>query len=218
VDEISPIRMYKDVEDKQFYVFGGDTAGEGSDSFVGQGINNTSLEQVVVLNHQFSAHQFADQIYCLGKYYNDAMLSIETNYGGTYVIERLQELGYTNFYIRESHDTYRNAYQKAYGFNTNAATRKPLIDNLIEVMDAEIGLNSINDKKTLEEMLTFVRNEKGRPEAAEGAHDDHVMALGIAHYTRHQQNVYISRPKPKEYAPFDGNEDDFNRENKIEVI
>ena len=37
-------------------------------------------------------------------------------------------------------------------------------------------------------MLTFVRNEKGRPEAQSGAHDDCVMALAIAYYSREQQS------------------------------
>ena len=45
-----------------------------------------------------------------------------------------------------------------------------------------------NDAKTIEEMLTFVRNEKGRPEAMEGEHDDCVMSLAIAHYIRPQQS------------------------------
>ena len=40
-------------------------------------------------------------------------------------------------------------------------------------------------------MLTFVRNEKGRPEAQEGAHDDLVMALAIAHYIRDQQEMTV---------------------------
>jgi phage terminase large subunit len=45
---------------------------------------------------------------------------------------------------------------------------------------------TINDKDTLEEMLTVVRNEKGRIEAAEGSHDDLTMALAIAHQIREQ--------------------------------
>lgn len=36
----------------------------------------------------------------------------------------------------------------------------------------------INDVTTLEEMLTFVRNRSGRPEAQSGAHDDCVMGAG----------------------------------------
>jgi hypothetical protein len=65
------------------------------------------------------------------------------------------------------------------------------VDNLVEALSTKEGIETINDKKTLEQMLTFVRNERGKPEAQAGAHDDHIMALGIAHYTRHQQKVYI---------------------------
>lgn len=39
-------------------------------------------------------------------------------------------------------------------------------------------------------MLTFVVNERGRPEAMAGEHDDRVMALAIAHYSRGQQSFY----------------------------
>jgi phage terminase large subunit len=44
----------------------------------------------------------------------------------------------------------------------------------------------INDRATLDEMLTFVRNAKGRPEAQNGAHDDCIMALAIALHARLQ--------------------------------
>ena len=38
-------------------------------------------------------------------------------------------------------------------------------------------------------MLTFVRTESMRAQAAEGAHDDCVMALAIAFYCRMQQRT-----------------------------
>jgi phage terminase large subunit len=44
----------------------------------------------------------------------------------------------------------------------------------------------INDKDTLEELLTIIRNEKGRIEAPEGGHDDQMMGLAIAHHIREQ--------------------------------
>ena len=44
-------------------------------------------------------------------------------------------------------------------------------------------------------MLTFVRNEKGRPEAQLGAHDDLVMALAIAYYIRTQQEMTVKVEK-----------------------
>ena len=42
-------------------------------------------------------------------------------------------------------------------------------------------------------MLTFVRNEKGRPEAQNGAHDDLVMGKAIAHYIRPQQEYKVKK-------------------------
>ena len=46
------------------------------------------------------------------------------------------------------------------------------------------NIELIEDVDTLEEMLSFVRNEKGRAEAQQGSHDDCVMALAIAAYMR----------------------------------
>jgi phage terminase large subunit len=54
----------------------------------------------------------------------------------------------------------------------------------------------LQDTVTINECLTFVRNENGKAEAIEGEHDDTVMALAIAYGIRHQQEV--ARPKPKE--------------------
>lgn len=50
-------------------------------------------------------------------------------------------------------------------------------------------------------MLIFVRNEKGRPEAQEGGHDDLVMGLAITYYIREQQSFSLiesDKPRPRE--------------------
>lgn len=65
----------------------------------------------------------------------------------------------------------------------------------------------INDKATLEEMITFVRNDRGRAEAEEGCHDDLVMGLAISFYIRAQApQKKIPKPPPKvveiDYSPF----------------
>lgn len=49
-------------------------------------------------------------------------------------------------------------------------------------------------KPTLEEMLTFVVNERGKPEAMEGYHDDCILAYGIALYAQDQQVDEIKPP------------------------
>lgn len=171
------------------YVMGGDTAGDGEDFFTAQVLDNTTGEQVAVLKNQFDEDLYADQIYCLGKFYNDALIGVEVNYTPT-PIKRLQDLHYPRQYVRQqTEDNYTHAVLKKYGFHTNKSTRPVIIAELVRVVREETEL--INCADTLNEMLTFVRAtegaNKGKPQAAEGAHDDLVMALAIAHYIRTQQ-------------------------------
>ena len=71
---------FEDVKPQYPYVIGGDTAGEGSDYFIGQVLDNTSGKQVAILRHQYDEDLYARQMYCLGQYYNFALLGIETNF------------------------------------------------------------------------------------------------------------------------------------------
>ena len=48
----------------------------------------------------------------------------------------------------------------------------------------------LNDRETIQEMLRFVRSDRGRPQAQQGAHDDCVMALGIAWYAKDQEPLF----------------------------
>ena len=165
------------------YCAGGDTAGYGSDCFTCHVLNAKTGEQVAVLKHQFDSDQYAKQMYCLGKFYNDALIGIEANFD-SYPIMELQRLGYMNQYVREATDTYTGKTEKRFGFKTTSITRPTAISRLIEVVREHCNL--INDKDTLEELLTIIRNEKGRIEAPVGGHDDHMMGLAIAHAIREQ--------------------------------
>ena len=57
------------------------------------------------------------------------------------------------------------------------------------------SLELIHDARTLEEMLTFVRNEDYRPEAEAGAHDDLIMSLAIANHVRPMQRRTADVPE-----------------------
>lgn len=189
-----PVQIFREPEEGRPYVIGGDTSGEGSDFFVAQVLDNVTGEQVAVLRHQYEEDTYAKQVFRLGEYYNDALVGIEANYS-TYPIKRLEQMGYRNQYVREQEDTYTGAIRKAYGFQTNVRTRPVIIAQLVEAMRE--GINLVNDRTTLEEMLTFVRNEKLRAEAEEGAHDDCVMALAIAWYIRPQQRMTVQTREPE---------------------
>jgi hypothetical protein len=165
------------------YCIGGDTAGEGSDYFIGQVLDARTGIQVAKLKQQFDADQYTRQMYCLGKYYKDALIGIEANFD-SYPIMELQRLGYPKQYVRVIQDSYTGKTEKRFGFKTTSLTRPTIISRLIEIVREHCYL--LNDKETLEELLTIIRNEKGRIEAPEGGHDDMMMALAIAYHIKEQ--------------------------------
>lgn len=174
------------------YCIGGDTSGDGSDYFTAHVLDARSGEQVAALKNQFDPDLYTKQVYCLGKYYSarnnngsidDALIAIETNFD-SYPIRELQRLGYQNQYVREYLDTYTNKTDKRFGFRTTSITRPTIISNLIQIIREHVDL--INDEDTLLELLTIIRNEKGRIEAPEGGHDDQMMGLAIAYESRNQ--------------------------------
>lgn len=189
------------------YCIGGDTAGEGSDYFIGHVLDAKTGVQVASLRHQFDPDQYVMQMYCLGKYYKDALIGIEANFD-TYPIRELERLGYINQYVRDKVDEYTGKTEKRHGFKTTTITRPMIISKLIQIVREDVG--SINDKDTIEELLTIVRNEKGKIEAPEGLHDDNMMALAIAHHIR-EQVVFMQEPIEVH------SESHFNVERKMEV-
>lgn len=172
------------------YCIGGDTAGEGSDFFTAHCLDARTGMQVATLKQQFDADQYTKQMYCLGMYYKEALIGIEANFDSFPIME-LQRLGYTRQYVRETQDTYTGKTEKRFGFKTTSLTRPTIISRLIEIVREHC--ETINDRDTLEELLTIVRNEKGRIEAPEGGHDDQMMGLAIAHHIR-EQVVFDSEP------------------------
>ena len=179
------IRLYRlpNTPEITEYCIGGDTAGDGSDYFTGHVLDAKTGVQVAHLKHQFDADQYTRQMYCLGKYYRDALIGIEANFD-SYPIMELQRLGYPKQYAREAQDTYTGRTEKRFGFKTTSLTRPTAISRLIEIVREHC--DTVNDRETLEELLTIVRNEKGRIEAPEGGHDDDMMGLAIAHQIREQ--------------------------------
>ena len=191
-DDTGYISIYDTPKQNYPYVLGCDTAGEGSDFFAGHVIDNTSGRQVAVYHNQQDEDLFTKQIYCLGRYYNNALIGLETNFS-TYPSQELQRLDYPNQYMREVEDSITNTIEKRYGFKTTKLTRPLIISELVEIVREHTEV--FNDVATLNEMLTFVRNEKGKPCAKEGAHDDLIMSMAITYYIRTQQSF-----KPFEQA------------------
>ena len=196
-DKQGYIKIYKEPKQGVPYVIGGDTAGEGSDNFIGQVLDNSTGEQVAVYAKCTGEELYARQMYCLGWHYNSALIGIEVNFS-TYAVKELNRLGYSNLYLRAKEDEIKQGLEMKYGFKTTTSTRPAALAELAKVVREEP--ETINDTDTLREMLTFIKDDKGKPVAEQGKHDDRVMALAIAHYIRPQQRYTVKQPKLEEYS------------------
>ena len=176
------------------YVIGADTAGEGSDWFVACVIDNSSGRLVAKYRVQTDEDLFARELWCLGMWYNAALIGVEANFS-THPIKELSRLRYPNQFVRQVEDSLTHVTREALGFKTDRLTRPVIIAELQQIMREHPEL--VDDEDCINEMLTFTRNSKGRPEAIEGAHDDCVMALAITYYVRQQQRATVQLPHTK---------------------
>lgn len=190
------IRIYEMPQDGYPYVLGGDTKGEGRDFYAGTVINNATGKRVAVLHGQWTnSKPYTWQMYCLGIFYNQALIGIEVNFN-TAPIEELQRLRYPRQYVRKKYDTYKGKYMEAFGWKTDGNTRPLIIDKEIDLIENNIDL--FTDIPMLDECLTFVYDENGRPDAEEGKHDDILFSDMIANEIRSQMTtIAIEKPKEK---------------------
>ena len=162
------------------YVIGADTAGVGKDFFCAKVIDNVSGRVVATMRKQYIDEDlFAEQLYCLGKYYNDALIGVETNFSYQ-PVRHLRALGYENLYRSRSLSTFKDESTSHFGFLTSSVSRPIIISNLVAIMRECPELET--DKQTLIEMTTFVRRADGKHGACDGAHDDLVLSCAIARY------------------------------------
>ena len=185
IDDKGPITIWEYPEPNRYYTIGCDTAGEGSDYFYAHVIDNTTCEHMARYRLSTDETLFARQIFCLGRYYNDALINVEANFS-TYPIKELVRLGYPNLWVREKEDKYTGQIEESYGFKTTKLTR-PILIGLVKDAIRE-HIDKIKDEILLQECLTFIRTDTGREEAMNGKHDDGVMSYGITLYSRDQQN------------------------------
>lgn len=186
-----------EVVGKAPYVIGGDTAGSGEDYFTGKVINNLTGRTAATLRRQkMDEDLYAEQMYCLGMYYHEALIGIETNYSRHPMRVLQKKYSYPNLYMRQRLDKLTDKTEEVVGFETTVRTKPIIIGELVELMRDDPTIEV--DVPTLKEMTTFVKKENGKQEAIEGAHDDLVMAKAIAHFISSQQTKKWIEVTPEE--------------------
>lgn len=129
----------------------------------------------------------------IAKFYDNALLVIESNTLETKDKERQVDGDQTSFILNQIKDVYDNLYARRrseeeiregipvkYGFHTNVQT-KPMIISML-VMVIREGLYVERDKRCLDEYLTYERKPNGAFGAIIGKHDDLLMTRAIGLY------------------------------------
>jgi hypothetical protein len=103
---------------------------------------------------------------------------VESNSYGLAIIETLREEGYAHLYRRTKYDKISNRWSEHLGFSTTQQSRPVLLSRLHQWVSSDHL--DIKCPRLMTEMNTFVYNERGKPEADKGKHDDLVFAAGLA--------------------------------------
>lgn len=126
----------------------------------------------------------------IAKYYDNALLVIESNTLEThdkerqvdgdqskYILNQIKEV-YDNLYARsQSEEDIHQGLPRKYGFHTNTATKPMIITSLIKYVREHAYVEA--DERALDELLNYERKPNGSYGAIAGEHDDLLMTRAI---------------------------------------
>lgn len=189
--------MFEKPEKGMRYIIGGDTA-EGlahGDKQVLYVLKHKTEECVGLYRSNVPPDELITAAYLLGKFYNWALMAIESNKDGLWVNDGLTKLGYVNLFFRRVFDDITKNTNQQFGWKTTAQSRPFALASLKSYfLKKEGGF----PREILEEMTTFLRNAKGRPEALAKKHDDVIMAAAIAYAVLQEQGKYVANTQGEE--------------------
>jgi hypothetical protein len=179
---VGELTLYSQINPGGTFYIGADVAMgvKNGDWSVAQ-VLDESKTQVATYRARVHPDHFADVLFALGTMFNQAKIAVESNNHGLLTVTRLyKELQYPNVYLTVTEDKMTDVETPNLGFRTTSKTRPLILDDLRAALRKDEIV--LNDKTTMEEMLTFVVKENGKPEAEVGCHDDCVISLAIANH------------------------------------
>lgn len=181
VREEEGFRMYKPPEPRHFYAVGADCSEgvTGGDYSVAVIIDKGSGEEVGFWRGHIAPDKFGKILNKWGRYYNNALMVVESEAHGNVVLNILKQLLYPSLYFRPARfDTIGNPFSDKLGWKTTKLTRPILLDEF-ELMTRE-GSLKLHSKEIMDEMNVFVFNDANNMVAMESYNDDAIFAASIA--------------------------------------
>ena len=122
--------------------------------------------------------KFGDLLFYLGRYFNNALLTVESNSMGVATLSRLTQMNYINLYKQTKISSISKEEGAVVGFRTTQVTKPHIIGNLKNAVENDDIF--IPSKVMIQELKDYISTDSGKTEAAPGCHDDTVMATAIA--------------------------------------
>lgn len=194
---------YRKYEPNEFYIVGVDTSAGGNDFTAVQFLSKTKLDVPVVIHDKASITAITPLIHDeLEKIFDETgvqpVVAYERQNGGVFELERLGTLnrnGKYRIFTMPTYGSVDNPESNKIGWDTNTATRPKMLQDLKEAISKNIP--TLYDKRTVNELFTFIISTTGKPQAEQNSHDDLVMALAIA------WQLYQTEEPPQEIRPED---------------
>jgi len=184
------LEMWKAPKFEDRFIIGADVSlGVGQDYSTAVVLNREREVCALFRDNYIDPSVFGDILFYLGRYFNNALLAVESNSLGIATLNRLKQMNYINLYYQTKAATLLNDEGSKPGFRTTISTKPMIIGNLkraIEEHDIDISSDII-----ISELRTYVSAENGSTNALAGNYDDTVMALAIAFeaYRTHQHRL-----------------------------
>jgi hypothetical protein len=122
--------------------------------------------------------QFGDLLFYLGRYYNNALLAVESNSMGIATLNRLAQMKYQNIYYQTKMANVSNEEALRPGWRTTSASKPAIIGFLKNAIEQEDLM--IPSRTMIKELMEYISTENGATEAVAGGNDDTVIGLAIA--------------------------------------
>ena len=135
--------------------------------------------QVACWHGHIDPFDYGALVAMLGKRFNTAYVIVERNNHGLGTLRKIQDLGYSNLFVESSVDgAYGDRLTKRGGFLTTSKTKPLIVDNLAALLRQ--GESGVADIELLNELRTYIIDDKGSYNSQNGCYDDRVMAYAIA--------------------------------------
>ena len=205
--ENGPLRVWDLPEPHLRYVIGADVAEglEHGDFSVAQVIEAKSRRVVACFHARIDADLFgSDTLFNLGRFYNQALIGVESNNHGLSTNKALQRVLYNPLYRQRPINRIANPQATdVLGWRTTSITKPVAIDDLNRAIRE--GELHIYDEMTHSELRTFVREGDGKMHGS--PHDDRVMSLAIAvqmlKYVWLREYAPVTTPPPGTFGWFE---------------